>query len=100
MLKITPIYDRVIIKLDDHTNKHTAGGLVLPVNENTKTNSGIIVQIGIGTLSKDASTIIPPIVKIGQRATFSSYSAIPIETNDLHEKLVCIREGDILFVEN
>ena len=98
-MNIKPIYDRVVIELDNDESV-SRGGIVLPSDENKKTQTGTIVNIGIGTLVKDSNTVVPPIVKIGQKATFSSYAAVNIDQQISDKKYVCIRESDILFVQD
>ena len=85
-MKVNPIGDRVLIKLEEVEEK-SAGGLFIPQTAQEKTQSGLIEAVG------DDETIT---VKPGQKVMYDKYAGSPI-TIDGREMLL-VRMADVMAV--
>ena len=89
--KIRPLYDRVLVKRmqDEET---TTGGIIIPDTAKEKTQTGKVIAIGQGRLSKDGS-ITPLAVKAGDIVFFGKFSGT--QADDEH---LILREDELLGV--
>jgi len=89
--KIQPLYDRVLVKRLE-TEEKTEGGIIIPDTAKEKGQTGEVIAVGNGRISKDG-TITPLIVKEGDTIYFGKYSG-----TDLGEDHMIIREDEILGI--
>lgn len=89
--KIQPLYDRVLIRRREESDK-TAGGLYIPDSAKDKAQTGEVVAVGEGRISENG-TISPLKVRQGDLVFFGKYSGT--EAGDDH---VVLREDDILGI--
>jgi len=89
--KIRPLYDRVLVKRLE-TEEKTQGGIIIPDTAKEKGQTGKVIAVGNGRLSKDG-TISPLQVKAGDIVYFGKYAGT--DTGDDH---LIIREDEILGV--
>lgn len=94
-MNLKPLYGNVIVKpLEDETV--TKSGIVIPDTvSKEKPEKGEVVAIGNGRL-QDNGTIVPLIVKVGDKVMFRKYSPDAIKV-DGQEYLV-IKEQDIMLI--
>jgi len=94
-MNLKPLYGNVIVKpLADETV--TKSGIVIPDTvSKEKPEKGEVVAVGTGRL-QEGGTIVPLIVKIGDRVMFRKYSPDEIKV-DGQEYLV-IKEADIMLI--
>ena len=85
-MKVKPLMDRVLIKVDQGEDK-TAGGLIIPQTAQEKTQTGVVEAIG----SDETIT-----VKVGEKIMYDKYAGTNIKV-DGEEKLL-MRMSDILAV--
>ncbi|MFP4510156.1 MAG: co-chaperone GroES [Spirochaetota bacterium] len=86
-MKITPLADRVLIKMEQGEEK-TKGGLFIPDTAKEKTQTGIVEAIGD---DKDAIS-----VKVGDKVMYDKYAGTSVEV-DSAEYLI-IKASDILAI--
>ncbi|GHV63707.1 10 kDa chaperonin [Spirochaetia bacterium] len=74
-MKVKPLADRVIVKLEK-TEAKTAGGIIIPDTAQEKTQEGVVVEVG------DDKEVIK--VKAGQKILYDKYAGtqIKIDGND------------------
>jgi len=89
--KIRPLYDRVLVKRLE-TEEKTEGGIIIPDTAKEKGQTGKVVAVGTGRLSKDGK-VTPLQVKEGNVIYFGKYSG-----TDLGEDHLIIREDEILGI--
>ena len=85
-MKIKPLGDRVLVKLEDAEEK-TAGGIIIPDTAQEKTQEGVVLAVG------DDESIT---VKVKDRVMYDKYAGTTV-TVDGEEQLI-LRMSDILAV--
>lgn len=100
---LTPLYEKIIIKIDDKQEMKSETGLQYVQNMSSSKNTiikGEVVAVGDGRLLADGK-IIPPKVKVGDRVIYSkiqgeSYSDTDGDFTILSESniLAIIKEND------
>lgn len=93
-MRLTPLGANVIVQRVD-AKETTEGGIILPDSARERPAEGRVLSVGDGHLT-DEGTRRPLQVKEGDRVIFQSYAGNEIEVD--HEKLLIMREGDILAV--
>lgn len=93
-MKIKPLRDKVLIKVEEEEEK-TAGGIYLPDTAKEKPQRGIVVAVGDGKVT-DEGKVIPISVKVGDKVIFSKYAGTEIKLNG--EKHVILSADDIYAV--
>lgn len=94
MAKLTPLYDRVLVKRFEVQEK-TASGIYIPDSAKEKPSEGEVVAVGNGKVS-DEGVSIKPTVKVGDRVLFSKYAGTEVSFGD--EELIIMREDDIFGI--
>lgn len=91
---VQPLNDRVLVKRLQEETK-TAGGIIIPNNQQEKPAEGEIVAVGSGHRLNDGS-IKSLEVKKGDKVLFAKYTGVEVkvEGNDY----IIIREDDILGI--
>lgn len=93
-MKITPLYDRVVVKRikpEDTLQR----GIVIPDVAKDKPQEGEVLAIGRGTRLKDG-TILPVDVKVGDRVLFGKYSGGEVKLDG--EEVLILQEHEIFGV--
>jgi chaperonin GroES len=78
-MKVKPLADRVIVKLEKKEAK-TAGGIIIPDTAQEKTQTGLVVSIG------DDKEVIK--VKAGQRVMYDKYAGTQIEIDGVEHLIL------------
>ncbi|MDR0561553.1 MAG: co-chaperone GroES [Spirochaetaceae bacterium] len=86
-MKVKPLADRVMVKLEKNEAK-TAGGIIIPDTAQEKTQTGLVVEIGT-----DAETIK---VKAGDKVMYDKYAGTAVKF-DGQEHLI-LKMSDIIAV--
>ncbi len=86
-MKVTPLADRVLIKMEQGEEK-TKGGLFIPDTAKEKTQTGVVDAIGDDT---DAIT-----VKVGDKVMYDKYAGTSVEVDGV--EYLIIKAADILAV--
>lgn len=87
-MKITPMGDRLLIKMEEVAQK-TASGLYIPQTAQEKTQIGIVEAIG------DSADIK---VKVGQKVMIEKYAGTPIKIDD-NEKIILKMENILAVID-
>ena len=87
--KITPLADRVLIKVSEAETK-TASGIIIPDNAQEKPQKGTVVATGKGT--KDN----PITVKVGDTVLYGKFSGTELKHEG--EEFTIMRESDIFAI--
>jgi chaperonin GroES len=88
-MKVKPLADRIIVKLEKSEAK-TAGGIIIPETAQEKTQTGIVVEIGPGT-EKEKITVNP-----GQKVMYDKYAGTQIKIDG--EDHLILKNQDIIAV--
>jgi chaperonin GroES len=86
-MKVKPLADRVIVKLEKNEAK-TAGGIFIPDTAQEKTPTGLVVAVG------DYKEVIK--VSVGQKVMYDKYAGTQVKI-DGEEHLV-LKMADIIAV--
>ena len=93
-MKIKPLHDRVIVRVQDSETR-TTSGIVIPDNAKEKPMEGEVIAVG-GGKTLDDGKLRAPDVRVGDRILFSKYSGSEVKLDGI-EHLI-LREDDILGV--
>jgi chaperonin GroES len=93
-IKLRPLQDRVIVKQSE-AEERTRSGIVLPDSAKEKPTRGKVIAVGPGKLD-DKGKPMELGVRKGDTVYYGKYSGTEVEIDQ--EKLVILREGDILGV--
>jgi len=88
-MKVKPLADRVMVKLEKNEAK-TAGGIIIPDTAQEKTQQGLVVEVGPGT-EKD-----PVLVKPGQKVMYDKYAGSQVKIDG--EEHLILKMSDIIAV--
>ncbi|WP_461255707.1 co-chaperone GroES [Treponema sp. R80B11-R83G3] len=88
-MKVIPLGDRVMVKLEKNEAK-TAGGIIIPDTAQEKTQQGTIVAVGPGT-EKEKIT-----VKNGDKVMYDKYAGTQVKIDGV-EHLI-LKMADIIAV--
>jgi len=86
-MKVKPVGDRVLVKLEKSETKST-GGIIIPDTAQEKTQQGVVVEVG-----DDKEEIK---VKAGQKVMYDKYAGTQIKVNG--EEHLILKMADILAV--
>jgi chaperonin GroES len=94
MMKIRPLYDRIVVKRIEE-QETLRSGIIIPDSAKEKPQEGEVVAVGQGKRLEDG-TMVALDVKIGDRILFGKYSGNEIKLDG--EEYMIMREDDILGV--
>ncbi|MGO8695622.1 MAG: co-chaperone GroES [Rectinemataceae bacterium] len=86
-MKVKPLVDRVLIKIQESESK-TAGGIIIPQTAQEKTQIGLVVAIGTDT------DVIK--VKEGDKVMYDKYAGTQIKIDGVEHLIV--KMSDILAI--
>jgi len=86
-MKVKPLADRVMVKLEKNEAK-TAGGIIIPDTAQEKTQQGVVVEVG------DDKDVIK--VKPGQKVMYDKYAGTQIKVDG--EEHLIVKMADIIAV--
>jgi chaperonin GroES len=86
-MKVVPLADRVLVKLEKGETK-SAGGIIIPDTAQEKTQIGVVIEIG------DDKDVIK--VKPGQKVMYDKYAGSQIKLDS--EEHLLLKMADILAV--
>lgn len=94
-MKLVPLFDKVVLKplVAEETTK---SGIVLPGQAKEKPQQAEVIAVGPGGVVDGKEVTMQ--VKAGDKVIFSKYSGTEIETGEDDEKLVIVKQNDILAV--
>ncbi|MGQ9673541.1 MAG: co-chaperone GroES [Candidatus Aminicenantales bacterium] len=91
-MKVTPLYDRVLLKrLEEQEVKK--GGIIIPDTAKEKPQEAEVIAVGKGRVTEDGK-VIPLEVKKGDRVLIGKYSGTEVTIDGVEH--VILREDEIL----
>src|SRR5438270_13863492 len=94
MMKIRPLYDRIVVKRIDE-QETTRNGILIPDSAKEKPQEGEVMAVGRGKRLEDGSLVALD-VKIGDRILFGKYSGT--DTKLEGTEYLMMRQDDVLGV--
>src|SRR3989338_6904447 len=92
--KITPLFDNVLVKpLEEETK--TPSGILLPETVKEKPQMGKIMAVGPGGISDDGKKITMT-VKVGQKVMYKKWGGNEVKVNG--EEWLLVEQKDILAI--
>lgn len=88
-MKVKPLADRVLVKLEKAETK-TASGIIIPDTAQEKTQIAVVTEVGPGT-EKEKIT-----VAAGQRVMYDKYSGTAVKIDG--EDYLILKMSDIIAV--
>lgn len=94
-MKLVPLFDRVVLKplVAEETTK---SGIVLPGQAKEKPQQAEVIAVGPGGMVDGKEVSMQ--VKVGDKVIFSKYSGTEVEGESENDKLVIVKQNDILAV--
>ncbi|MBD3426077.1 MAG: co-chaperone GroES [Candidatus Omnitrophica bacterium] len=93
-MKVTPLYDRVLVELMEAEEK-TKGGIVLPDTAKEKPQQGKVVSVGTGRITSEGKEVALK-VKEGDVVLYGKYSGTELRVDD--KDMLMLKEEDILGI--
>lgn len=92
-MKIQPMADKVVIKIQDVVEQKTKSGLYVPDTAKEKPQEGEVMAVGPGALN-DKGERVPVNLAVGDKVIFSKYAGMEVKIDG--EELLIVSERDIL----
>jgi len=92
-MKLTPLFDRVVIKPEIQTST-TKSGIVLPSTSQERPQVGHVVAIGSG-FDIDANNVGMQ-VRVGDKVLFNKFAGSEVKIDD--ETLLVLRQVDLIAI--
>ena len=93
-MTVRPLHDRVLIKRIEERDT-VKGGIIIPDTAKEKSQEGEVVAVGTGRMLENGS-IVPLIVKEGDRILFGKYSGTEIKLDG--QDYLILREDEIVGI--
>ncbi len=94
-MNLKPLGDRVVLKPIE-AEVVTASGIILPGKEKEKPQQAEILSVGPGGVVDGKE--IKMEVKVGQKVIYSKYAGTEVELDGKDDKVIIVRQSDILAV--
>lgn len=92
---IKPLADRVVVKVEEESERKTASGIILPdTMSKEKPKMGTVIAVGPGKM-EDGKRVEPE-VKVGDTVIFKEWS--PTEVKIDEQDYLILNESDILAI--
>ena len=92
-MKIKPLFDRVVVKVNNSDDK-TKSGIVLPTAAQEKQQTATVVAVGPGGIIDGKEITMQ--VKVGDVVLYAKYSGSEFKVDG--EEFTIIRQSDILAI--
>ena len=92
-MKITPLFDRVVVKPDAQTTT-TKSGIVLPSTSQERPHIGKVVAVGSG-LDIDANNVGMQ-VRVGDKVLFNKFAGSEIKIEN--DTMIVLRQIDLIAI--
>ncbi len=88
-MKLKPIEDRVVVKIDTAKQEKTVGGIIIPDTAKEKPQMAEVIAVG-------TDEDLQKIIKVGDKILYGKYSGTEVEVDG--EKLLILAKSDILAI--
>ena len=95
MAKLKPLYDKIVVKVEETKEQRTASGIIIPDTAQEKPQVGDVIAVGEGRLLQDGE-VKPLCVKVGDFVVFNKYAGTEVELEG--EKYLILSEDEVLAV--
>ena len=95
MAKLKPLYDKIVVKVEETKEQRTASGIIIPDTAQEKPQVGEVVAVGEGRLLQNGE-IKPLKVKEGDYVVFNKYAGTEVELEG--EKYLILSEDEVLAI--
>ena len=95
MAKLRPLYDKIVVKVEEAKEQRTASGIIIPDTAQEKPQIGEVIAVGEGRLLQNGE-IKPLAVKVGDYVVFNKYAGTEVELEG--EKYLILSEEEVLAV--
>jgi chaperonin GroES len=92
-MKVKPLADRVLIKVEEGETK-TTGGIIIPQTAQEKTQTGAVVAVGPGKETEKGKE--PITVSVGQKVMYDKYAGTQVKIDGVEHLIV--KMSDIIAV--
>lgn len=92
-MKIKPLFDRVVI-LPQKPKEKTSSGIILSMQQDKNSNTGIVVEVGEGGLFDGKQTQMK--LAVGDKVLYSAYAGTQIKYEET--EYILIRQTDVLGI--
>jgi chaperonin GroES len=92
-MKVKPLADRVLIKVEEGETK-TTGGIIIPQTAQEKTQTGVVVAVGPGKETEKGKE--PITVSVGQKVMYDKYAGTQVKIDGVEHLIV--KMSDIIAV--
>ena len=90
-MNLIPLGDRVLVR-QDQAEETTAAGLYIASESKEKPQSGVVVAVGEGKLTREGNRLPMP-VAVGDHVVFAKYGSTEVEVDG--EELLLMRAEDM-----
>ncbi len=84
-MKVTPIGDRVLLKIAAEESK-TKSGIIIPDTAQEKTQTGTVIAVGSGEEIQEAK------IKTGQKVLYDKYAGSQIEIDKVEHLVLPVKD--------
>ncbi len=77
MAKLKPLYDKIVVKVEEPKEQRTPSGIIIPDTAQEKPQVGEVVAVGEGRLLQNGE-IKPLAVKVGDYVVYNKYAGSEI----------------------
>ena len=95
MAKLKPLYDKIVVKVEETKEQRTASGIIIPDTAQEKPQVGEVIAVGEGRLLQNGE-IKPLQVKVGDYVVFNKYAGTEVELEG--EKYLILGEDEVLTI--
>jgi len=88
-MKLRPIEDHVVVKLNAATQEKTIGGIIIPDTAKEKPQMAEVIAVG-------TDEDLMKVVKVGDKVLYGKYAGTEIELDG--DKLLILSKSDILAI--
>jgi len=96
ILKITPLGERIVIKVLESEEK-TKSGIFIPDTAKEKPQMGEVMAVGSGRVLDNGEKVAPE-VKVGDKVLFAKYAGTEVKLDG--EEYMVLKESDVLAIVN
>ena len=96
MAKLKPLYDKIVVKVEEAKEQRTAAGIIIPDSAQEKPQVGEVVAVGEGRLLQNGE-VKPLKVKVGDYVVFNKYAGTEVELES-GEKYLVLSEDEVLAI--
>ena len=95
MAKLKPLYDKIVVKVEEPQEQRTPSGIIIPDTAQEKPQVGEVIAVGEGKLLQNGE-IKPLRVKVGDYVVFNKYAGTEVELEG--EKYLILSEEEVLAI--